>query len=165
MTGNHLNATRWGGFLLLPLAAACSEPASQSPSAEQATVNQGGPAYEVVVDTPAQAVAGEANQAAATAEQAYTARGQEPGWLLTIAGGSIAYQGNYGEKKIQVPVPAEIKTANGRRYETERLTIEIKNGRCNDAMSGHGYSDQVTIVADGETYQGCGGERRTDWDV
>jgi uncharacterized membrane protein len=159
------NRSMWSGCLLL-LAAACSEPASQSPSAEQAAAaNQGNPAYEVVVDTPAQAVAGEANQAAATAEQAYTARGQEPGWLLTIAGGSIAYQGNYGEKNIQVPAPAAIRTANGRRYETERLTIEISNGRCNDAMSGQGYSDQVTIVADGETYQGCGGDRRTDWDV
>jgi uncharacterized membrane protein len=31
-------------------------------------------------------------------------------------------------------------------------------------MSGHGYADRVTVIADGETYSGCGGERRTDWD-
>jgi uncharacterized membrane protein len=31
-------------------------------------------------------------------------------------------------------------------------------------MSGHGYADQVIVTADGETYRGCGGQRRTDWD-
>jgi uncharacterized membrane protein len=31
-------------------------------------------------------------------------------------------------------------------------------------MSGHGYAHQVMVIADGETYHGCGGDRRTDWD-
>ncbi len=94
----------------------------------------------------------------------YSARGQEPGWAVTIAGGRIAYLGNYGEKRINVAVPRRIIGINGHRYETPRLIVDIVHGRCNDAMSGHGYADQVTVIADGETYRGCGGERRTDWD-
>jgi len=32
-------------------------------------------------------------------------------------------------------------------------------------MSGQDFSDKVMVIADGETYRGCGGERRTDWDM
>ena len=98
------------------------------------------------------------------AQETYTARGQEPGWLLTIAGGTIDYQGNYGEKRINVPRPEPRTSFNGHRYETQRLIVDVTHGRCNDAMSGHGFADQVMVIADGETYRGCGGERRSDWD-
>jgi uncharacterized membrane protein len=96
--------------------------------------------------------------------EAYRALGQEPGWALTIASGQIDYQGNYGEKRIRVAAPPPRTTFNGRRYETARLIVDVTHGRCNDAMSGHGYADEVMVIADGETYRGCGGQRRTDWD-
>ena len=102
--------------------------------------------------------------APAPAHEHYTARGQEPGWALTIANGRIDYIGNYGEKRINVPRPDPRTTFNGHRYETARLIVDVTHGRCNDAMSGHGYADRVTVTADGETYSGCGGQRRTDWD-
>jgi uncharacterized membrane protein len=97
-------------------------------------------------------------------QESYTARGQEPGWALTIAGGRIDYQGNYGEKRIVLPRPEPRTSFNGHRYETRRLVVDVTHGRCNDVMSGHGYADQVMVIADGETYRGCGGARRTDWD-
>ena len=97
-------------------------------------------------------------------EEVYTARGQEPGWALTIAKGRIDYIGNYGEKRINVARPDPRTTFNGHRYETARLIVAVTHGRCNDVMSGHGYADQVMVIADGEAYRGCGGERRTDWD-
>jgi uncharacterized membrane protein len=102
--------------------------------------------------------------AAGPAAETYLARGQEPGWTVTIANGWIDYVGNYGEKRISVARPDPRTTFNGHRYETARLIVDVTHGRCNDAMSGHGYSDQVSVTADGETYRGCGGERRTDWD-
>ena len=98
------------------------------------------------------------------AGETYTARGQEPGWALRIASGWIDYMGNYGEKKISVPRPDPRTTFNGHRYETPRLIVDVTHGRCNDVMSGHGYADQVMVIAGGEAYRGCGGERRTDWD-
>ena len=97
-------------------------------------------------------------------QEAYTARGQEPGWALTIAGGRIDYLGNYGEKRINVARPEPRTTFNGHRYETPRLIVDVTHGRCNDVMSGHGFADQVMVIADGETFRGCGGQRRTDWD-
>lgn len=95
----------------------------------------------------------------------YTARGQEPGWLVTITNDRIDYVGNYGESRITVARPEPRTTFNGHRYETGRLIVDITHGRCNDVMSGHGYADQVMVIADGETYRGCGGERRPDWDM
>jgi uncharacterized membrane protein len=169
------NVTAWSPGLLLFVLVACTEPGSQAPSNEQAAPGeQTGPVVRVEgkaaapmpgkADESAAPMPGKADESAAPAGAPYTARGQEPGWLLTIADGAIDYQGNYGEKKIRLPAPPPTATANGRRYVTERLIIEITNSRCNDAMSGHGYADQVKVIADGETYEGCGGERRTDWD-
>ena len=97
--------------------------------------------------------------------EAYRALGQEPGWTVAIANGRIDYVGNYGETRINVPAPLPHTSFHGHRYETERLIVDVTHGRCNDAMSGHGYADTVMIIADGETYRGCGGERRPDWDV
>jgi uncharacterized membrane protein len=100
----------------------------------------------------------------AAPRESYTARGQEPGWLVTIANGRIDYVGNYGDKRINVARPDPRTSFNGHRYETQRLIVDVTHGRCNDVMSGHGYADQVMVIADGETYRGCGGTRRPDWD-
>lgn len=94
----------------------------------------------------------------------YRARGQEPGWLLTIAGGKLIYEGDYGETRLEVAAPPPRTTFNGHRYETGRLTVDVTHGRCNDVMSGHGYADQVLVTADGKSVSGCGGARRPDWD-
>ncbi|HEV2748847.1 MAG TPA: hypothetical protein VGW34_16315 [Allosphingosinicella sp.] len=127
---------RWPAYLLSVAAAACAYPAVTAPP--------GG---------------------APPVPETYTARGQEPGWALTIAGGTIDYRGNYGEKRIIVARPDPRTTFNGHRYQTPRLIVDVTHGRCNDAMSGHGFADHVMVIADGETYRGCGGERRPDWDM
>jgi uncharacterized membrane protein len=126
---------KWPAWILLALAAAC--------------------AYPAVTNPPPQTADGER----------YEARGNEPGWNLVIANGRIDYTGNYGDKKIQVARPDPRPSFNGRRYETKRLTVDVTYSRCNDDMSGHGYEHQVMVIADGETYRGCGGARRTDWDL
>ena len=95
----------------------------------------------------------------------YRALGQEPGWNLAIDGRRIDYVGDYGETRISVARPGPRTTFNGRRYESGRLVVDITYGRCNDAMSGHGYEHQVMVIAEGRTVRGCGGQRRTDWDV
>ena len=95
--------------------------------------------------------------------ETYRALGQEPGWNLTIANGRIDYAGDYGEIRVGVARPDPRPTFNGRRYETDRLIVDITYSRCNDTMSGHGYAHQVMVIADGETVRGCGGERRPDW--
>src|SRR3712207_593866 len=66
--------------------------------------------------------------------ETYIARGQEPGWILTIAGGRIDYVGNYGETRINLARPDPRTTFNGHRYATPRLIVDVTHGRCNDAM-------------------------------
>ena len=97
--------------------------------------------------------------------EAYRALGQEPGWTVAIGDGRIDYVGDQGETRIRVPRPDPRTTFNGRRYEAGRVIVDITYGRCNDAMSGHGYEHQVMVTADQRTVRGCGGQRRTDWDV
>lgn len=97
--------------------------------------------------------------------ETYRALGQEPGWNLVITGGRIDYVGDYGDTRISAPRTDPHPTFNGRRYETPRLIVDITYSRCNDAMSGHGYEHQVMVIADGTPVRGCGGARRTDWDV
>lgn len=152
--------------------AACTPPTDNAtaPANDSAATETNEAAAPAAVPDPA-AAAGNAAVPAATpakpeaAAEPYTARGQEPGWALTIAKGRIDYQGNYGGKRIEVTAPEPATTANGRRYVTERLTVAITYKRCNDAMSGHGYEHEVKVTADGESYDGCGGKRRTDWDM
>jgi uncharacterized membrane protein len=102
---------------------------------------------------------------AGSAGERYEARGQEPGWHLLIQGGRIDFTGHYGEKKISVARPDPRPSINGRRYVTSRLTIDVTYSRCNDAMSGFGFEHQVMVTADGETYDGCGGARKREWDM
>lgn len=98
-------------------------------------------------------------------QERYEARGQEPGWHLLIHDGQIDYTGSYGDKKIGVPRPDPRPSFNGRRYVTPRLTVDVTYVRCNDAMSGFGFEHQVMVIADGETYKGCGGARKAEWDM
>ena len=126
---------KWPAYLMSAVAAACAYPA-------------------ITNSQPTEAPAG-----------TYRALGQEPGWTVTIADGRIDYVGDYGETRIGVARPDPRPTFNGRRYETDRLTVDITYSRCNDAMSGDGYEHQVMVIADGTTVRGCGGERREDWDV
>jgi heat shock protein HslJ len=56
-------------------------------------------------------------------------------------------------------VPETRATPTGRRYVTERLTVDIRPSVCNDGMSDYLYADTVIVVADGRTLNGCGGNR------
>src|SRR4051812_16138717 len=95
----------------------------------------------------------------------YEARGQEPGWSVTIDNGRIVYLGSYGEKRIEVERPDPRPSFNGRRYVTPRLVVDVTYSRCNDAMSGFGFEHQVMVTADGDTVKGCGGARKPEWDM
>lgn len=172
-------SSKWAALAALAALAACTAPAERNDAAPANVVGEA--ANGLVVDPevpgaanqPAPAAANETAPAAAPpakpppaeAGESYSALGQEPGWALRIGGGRIDYAGNYGEKKINVARPEPQPVPNGRRYVTPRLTVDIVYERCNDAMSGFGFEHQVTVTADGETYKGCGGARKSEWDM
>jgi uncharacterized membrane protein len=151
--------------LALAAVSACTGPAPDNSGNEANVIEANSATAPVAVPANVSdpvAAAPAANVAAPVPEQAaaehYVASGYEPGWGLTIAKGRLDYQGNYGEKHIDVARPEPKLLKNGRRYVTDRLTVTITYARCEDAPDGY-YEHQVTIVADGETYKGCGGKK------
>ena len=95
----------------------------------------------------------------------YTARGNEPGWILRLSGDDADYLGNYGETRIAGRVTgreALSDNANQLTVESEsgeRFTARIEHAICQDSMAGLSYPDTVSVtLADGETYSGCGGD-------
>lgn len=92
----------------------------------------------------------------------FWAIGQEPGWRVEIRDGErIDVEVDYGETKLSVPAPRPQQAGPGRTHYTagakeHRLTIDIQEGECRDAMSGGAYPTLVTLVLDGKTYRGCG---------
>lgn len=127
---------KWPAYLMGALAAACAYPALTTPA-----------------------------PAADPADERYAARGNEPGWHLAIAEGRIAYVGDYSETRISVPRPDPRPTFNGRRYETDRLTVDVTYSRCTDTMSGAVYEHQVMVITPTATLHGCGGERLVAGDI
>jgi heat shock protein HslJ len=93
----------------------------------------------------------------AQADQVYTARGNEPGWILKMDSKTIDYQGDYGESKIKIAAPEGRPSFNGMRYVTDRLTVDVTYASCTDDMSGKRFADTVTVMADGKQVKGCGG--------
>ncbi len=87
----------------------------------------------------------------------YTARGNEPGWILKMDGKTIDYEGDYGETKIRVTAPEPRPSFNGMRHVTDRLTVDITYSACTDDMSGKRFTDTVSVIADGKQVSGCGG--------
>ena len=87
----------------------------------------------------------------------FTARGNEPGWIMRFGADNIMFEGDYGETKITVAKPEGRPSFNGMRYVAERLTVDVTHATCADVMSGQRYADTVTVFANGKEYHGCGG--------
>jgi heat shock protein HslJ len=109
---------------------------------------------------------------AAVAGQAsdYRASGFEPGWLLTIEGRWMVFEGGEGPP-ISVRIPRRRAAANGYRYVTRRMTVEVLHEPCGDEAE-RVYADTVTVVARNYRFMGCGGEElppeslvNTSWDI
>ena len=89
----------------------------------------------------------------------YQALGHEPAWTLTMRGPQLKFAGAEPQTLIELTAPIAQPTATGRRYSTQRLTLDIAARPCNDAMSGVAFADTVTVTVDGYNYHGCGGKR------
>lgn len=94
----------------------------------------------------------------------YVARGNEPGWTLTIDATLIVYTGNYGSTKITAPLVTPEVTTLGRRYRSGALDVTIAEIGCIDDGDTR-FTDSVSVVAGGETVRGCGGGERTSTSI
>ena len=93
----------------------------------------------------------------------YSARGQEPGWSLTISQDAVLLEMAAGER-LQAPTPRAHRTGRRTRYDVvlggrpSRITIERR--LCRDTMSGMPHPDSVAIFGLGSVLRGYGGLSR-----
>ncbi len=139
--------------------AGCESPATDTaPSAPE--VRQQNALAPATVDTAS----------VAKAEKPYAARGNEPGWTVTIENGAVNLSADYGELTVTAPVitdrrSGEVRTVvanNGSHY----VQVSISHQPCADSMSGDKYADQVTVTLNDRSFTGCGGAhwlRNANW--
>lgn len=92
----------------------------------------------------------------------FTARGNEPGWNFTVNKDDFSLVTNYGELTIEGKVSSD-RDNNGKRIIAaeqgdDMIEATITHAPCADDMSGEGFSHQVTLRLNDQTYRGCGGE-------
>jgi heat shock protein HslJ/uncharacterized lipoprotein YbaY len=90
----------------------------------------------------------------------FRARGNEPGWTVSIAGGRIAFSLAYGERTVEAAQPAAelVDGATVYRLPDEALTLRIEDRLCQDTMTGMPYPASVTLETADGPLSGCGGE-------
>ncbi|MFN4025541.1 MAG: META domain-containing protein [Hyphomonas sp.] len=90
----------------------------------------------------------------------WTARGNEPGWTLTLDGTDLTFIHAYGELRHAAPQPGAVPVEGGRRYSTEDgvLSVMVVDGVCLDDATGMPYPFSVTVQLDDTLVRGCGGE-------
>ena len=95
----------------------------------------------------------------------FSARGQEPGWQITIADETISLSADYGALQLRMPRPEPEITAAGIVYRTagdgRSLSVSIQPRICADIATGMPHPYRVRYDLDGETHAGCGGEPKS----
>lgn len=104
-------------------------------------------------------------------DPAFTAGGNEPGWSLALALSGISLT-RMGDKGVATwPLPRAGTTADGRVYAVpDGPTVTIAATLCRDDATGMPYPSTVTVLTDGDTLTGCGGDpatllRRNPWRI
>jgi heat shock protein HslJ len=100
---------------------------------------------------------------AVSQSSAYTARGQEPGWMLSITDRTITLNTAAGAR-FEAANPQPGRTPASGRYDVvlngKAVAISIAPQICRDTMSGMPHPDRVTISGLNGVLNGCGGEPR-----
>lgn len=92
----------------------------------------------------------------------FTARGNEPGWLLSLSQEQLDLTADYGQTNIteSLSKPFTITTGSSVQFNTEqaKITLVVEDKLCHDSMSGMPFPYSVSLKLDQKSYTGCGGE-------
>lgn len=95
----------------------------------------------------------------------FTARGQEPGWVIRMDTSTIFLNADFGALQLRFPRTAPQVSADGIRYRTEaegrRLSVWIQPRICADIATGMPHPYQVRYELDGKGHAGCGGDPKS----
>jgi heat shock protein HslJ len=141
--GLHALGRAGAGMALLSLAAGCAP--DQTAGARE----------EPAIETGSLASA-----EPAASETPLIARGDEPGWRLTIGAAEIELVSDYGAARSTFPKPAPEIAGGATRYVVADadLTITLLKRPCANTMSGMFYPLTVTVERPEGVLSGCGGE-------
>ena len=132
---------------------------------QEAMLDKGGQSYRGCRQLPGLAPLADAYRRGVD----FRATGNEPGWHLEItAGRQIQFVGDYGELRLSVPDPGEVREGSSRIYhavtEAHDLHVEITEELCMDTMADASYPNRVSVLLDGSAYRGCGQPVLPVWD-
>jgi len=101
-----------------------------------------------------------AGKTAARPELPMTARGNEPGWLVTLGEGRISFRTADGDVTAEGALPEPTLKGDLWHYRVDAidLVVDIAPVICRDTMTGMPSPMTVTVVTGGKTFNGCGGE-------
>jgi len=86
-----------------------------------------------------------------------TARGNEPGWIMTVEAGQMSFTPVDGEKMVSgVPEPQGVD-GGGARFIGEGMSLTLSPAICHDTMTGMPYPLTAKVEAANNLYDGCAG--------
>lgn len=106
--------------------------------------------------------------------QVFRATGNEPSWVLEMDDREMTLLTDFGETRLVAPTPVPETTNEAKTYvanvDGRSLTVRVFAQLCADSMSGMPHPNTVTLLLDGETLHGCGGDpaallRGAEWVV
>jgi heat shock protein HslJ len=109
----------------------------------------------------------------AFANEGFRARGNEPGWSVTITKSAIEFRTIDGEMIAISPVPQPQRQGRTETYSGEAngqaFSLVVSDAVCVDSMSGLPYPNTVSISLGESRMNGCGGNPATllqgDWSI
>jgi heat shock protein HslJ len=85
------------------------------------------------------------------------ARGNEPGWVVTLAHEGVVYSGQDGTKR-ELPLPPATSAEGATVFDDGKgFVLRVTDGLCRDTMTGMPHPYAVDLSLDGTGLSGCGG--------
>jgi putative lipoprotein len=101
-------------------------------------------------------------QVPGTAEEAWRASGNEPGWILAAGGEQIQFK-RQGRPEIVLPFAATVPENGVASYRVSEgghsLTLSFEQRLCHDTLANSVFGWTAAVTVDGETVKGCAWQR------
>lgn len=93
-------------------------------------------------------------------DQPWRARGTEPFWSLTIAGGQVELIPNIGMSPVRARLPRARLDGADFVFDMRdaAMVLRLSEALCHDLMTGTPYPQTVSVTWEGGSLQGCGGD-------
>jgi len=93
-------------------------------------------------------------------DRPYRARGNEPGWHVSLEGETAEIVADYGEITRAVPRPAAQAESGGYAFDMPEANarLRVEERMCHDDATGMPYPDTAQLALDEGVLRGCGGD-------